>query len=422
MKCSECGALAADDDEDCPNCGKSLSASTSDPQEPNKYYCEDCNDELEYISTYKQWYCYNCQKYVDHPEPSSESTDLGLEPSKSVTKEVSEEVAPKEDIPEVGVDTVIEAGPDTIPESSPSIVSWEDEASEIEPEEDLEDEEELEEEDFDSEESVDHKLSEIKLYEATDKAAEISWDEALASEDAASVDLAHEPDIISLDSPDVDEYDPTVDEVSFEGGLVPEVESDVTEPNAHKLPVDAESDIEFEIDQSTLGLEPNLKQKSLQKLHDAWLRVNNLKGLIPDNKKILELESDLKSAMDGKLDTKDTLVLADESLDEVAKLEKELKDEIHNNVSELFHFVNAKMFLAKKIGFNVEELEEELDNISSLIARSEYHQAHSELDALLQKAFDLPKTQDEIMIGLDENSEIMKEFLEPRTIPATQIE
>ena len=422
MKCSECGALAADDDEDCPNCGKPLSASTSDPQEPNKYYCEDCNEELEYITTYKQWYCYNCQKYVDHPEPSSEPTDLGLEPSKSVTEEVSEEVAPEKDIPEVGADTVIEAGPDTIPESSPSIVSWEDEESETQPEEDIDVVEEPEEDEFYSEESDELKPSEIKLYEATDKAAELSWDEALESEDAESPKVVDDSDIISLDSPDVDEYDPTVDEVSFEGGIIPEVESDVAEPSAHKLPVDAESDIEFEIDQSTLELEPDLKQKSLHKLHDAWLRVNNLKGLIPDNEKILELESDLKSALAGKLDTKDTLVLADESLDEVAKLEKELKDEIHNNVSELFHFVNAKIFLAKKIGFNVEELEEELDNISSLIARSEYHQAHSELDTLLQKVFDLPKTQDEIMIGLDENSEIMKEFLEPRSIPATRIE
>ena len=80
------------------------------------------------------------------------------------------------------------------------------------------------------------------------------------------------------------------------------------------------------------------------------------------------------------------------------------------------------MFLAKKIGFNVEELEEELDNISSLIARGEYHQAYGELDSLLKRIFELPQTQDEIMIGLDENSEIMKEFLEPRANQATRIE
>jgi polyhydroxyalkanoate synthesis regulator phasin len=142
--------------------------------------------------------------------------------------------------------------------------------------------------------------------------------------------------------------------------------------------------------------------------------VNNLLGLVKDNTRLVELETELKTALKGELSPGEASTLADDSLEEVSKLEKEFKENIHADVSGLFHFVNSKIFLAKKIGFDVVDLEEDLDNISSLIARSEYHQSLKDLNELLQRVQNLPKTQDEIMIGLESDSEIISELLEPR--------
>jgi hypothetical protein len=156
-----------------------------------------------------------------------------------------------------------------------------------------------------------------------------------------------------------------------------------------------------------------LKKKAIAKLHQAWLKVNNLKNLNPDEPRVVALESELNEAVKGDFDAKDVIVLADESLEEAEKLEKEFQELIHVQVDSIYHIVHSKLILAKKIGFEVMELETKLDEISSIIAEGDYLKARNNLDLCLEEISALPKKQDEIMIGLDEQSDLIQELLEP---------
>jgi hypothetical protein len=309
-----------------------------------------------------------CQRYEDHPAPSEQPS-----PQPDAKPEVVEEseAGPDEQSMEAQLETT---------EQSPS-VDWATE----ETDEDMEDAE----------------------------PEEFSWDEAVDVED----DVGSEDIDFKVESEKEIEFEP-------ESEFKPEESDVIILTSTGDEPEDERDQGYFLATEKRIETEPepilpetahDLQEKAMNKLHDAWIKVNNLKGLILIHDRINELEAELKEALDGDLDPRDAIVLADESIEEITKLEKELKEKIHKSVSDLFHFVNSKIHLAKKIGFDVEELEEELDNISALIARSEYHRARGYLDKLLKRIFDLPKTQDEILIGMDEQSDILEELLQPQS-------
>jgi hypothetical protein len=389
MKCSECSETVEDGAEICPNCGKPLSTSAQEPEDDKKYYCYDCNDELEYISTYEQWYCYTCLKYVADPKPAE-------------APEPSEVIAIKSELEEPESQE---------PVKSEAEIAW-DEGVGISTDED------------DSEISAEVEITDDLSTTADDSGeecteAELSWDEAIELNEEVS-----ESEII-INEDAQEDFDSEASEEIIMAGPIAGIDSGVDD--IETVPIE---EVELEIDEDSMSSDMaeltseyieaindvELKKKAFDKLHQAWLKVNNLKSLNSDDNRISEIETELKSALEGKLDPGELIVLADESLEDSIKLEKELKEKIHKNISDLFHFVNSKILLAKKIGFNIENLEEELDNVTSLIAMGEYHQARHELNALLNKIYDLPKAQDEIMIGLEENSEIIQELLQPQAI------
>ncbi|WP_455392820.1 zinc ribbon domain-containing protein, partial [[Eubacterium] cellulosolvens] len=314
MKCPECGALAAEDDVVCQSCGKPLAVPSENIQGPKTYNCDECNEELEYITTYKQWYCYNCQKYLDHPAPTSEPS-----PSAPVQKTTAK-VSPDAEAIEKDTDADEELAAEPIIEP-PSSIGWDDDAvveleedeegegadQEVEDEDDAEvewgDENTVADEDEAEPETetggpIEPSTSEIEIYEATAEAAEIGWDEALESADAGSPEVIDDADVISLDSPDVEDYDPAVDEVTFEKDFVSEPASTAelttapvsppeSEAAAAELPTDDDLETEFELDESELEPSPakpgterdqvtggtDLKRKSIAKLHEAWVRI-----------------------------------------------------------------------------------------------------------------------------------------------------
>ena len=397
MECPDCGEPVTDADHACPGCGKSLVGLNLNEQDSKEYVCRSCGEELEFISTYKQWYCYNCQEYMDLPEPTSNEIQSDLKEKSDVLKE-------GQNIFDNGLDS--DAGLD--PESTTDI-SW-DEGDEG-TEEWLGD---------DEEEDISDETSENAAYDTEDdEVFGVADSEEDSDEDFGETELSWDDGDESITEEEPEEgYD---DADLFEESIHEEVE--INGPAE-----DEEIEIDFESDDSpmteeleipeTIELDENSGKDAnvLNQLHQAWLKVNNILGLAPEDERVIELKKKLKNALEGKLEQNDAITLANSSLEEVTKLEKDLKEMIHHNISDLFHFVNSKLFLANKIGFTVDDLEEELDNISSLIARSEYHQAYSDLKAILERVFELPKTQDEIMIGLDEKSEIIQELLGRRAI------
>jgi hypothetical protein len=398
MECPDCGEPITDADSTCSSCGKSLVDLNLENQDSNEYNCRSCGEELEFISTYKQWYCYNCQEYVDLPEPTS--NDI-----KSDQKERTEELKDDQNSLELAFDDEEDSESDLEPTAD---ISWDQG-------------EETAEENFegdvgegisdDTPENDAHNVEEPNGFGMADSEddpvedigeTELSWDDGDESTDDEEVEEEY-------DNPELSE-ETTHEEVEMK---VPSEEEEIEIDFGSD---DSYSDEEIEISTETIEIDDSLGDDTsvLSQLHRAWLKVNNILGLAPDDERVIKLEIKLKNALEGELEQNDAIILASSSLEEVAKLEKELKDMIHYNVSELFHFVKSKLNLAKKIGFTVDDLDEELDNVSSLIARSEYHQAHGYLEGLLARVLELPKTQDEIMIGLDEDSEIILELLEPR--------
>jgi hypothetical protein len=410
------------------------------PTAAKQYFCDECKEELEYITTYKQWYCYNCQKYVTISEQAA-----APKPESEAPVQLSDEVAESE---------------------SDSTVSWDsgDQPGSKEDEEELEGPETTEV--FDDDGELDHldERDESEESEGSEEpddsgevtddnpeGSELTWDETVefdVTEDVDDEEFEEEPQVIPLESTSIEDAEVKYEKInnsSIPNGTQfvatelaaaqetqksPVLQQKIEDIQPSNLAQEPEEDLEFEIDQDSIELEdaeqapksgitkgeskPKSSKETLNKLHQAWIRVNNLQGLIPNNERINTMASELKNALKGSIEPQDAAALAEKRLSEITVLEKEFKEIIHHNVSELFHFVNSKLNLAKKIGFTVDTLEEELDSISSLIARSEYHLAGKNLEELLQKIQTLPKTQDEIMIGLEEKSAIIQELLEPR--------
>jgi hypothetical protein len=460
MNCPKCGEHVEDDLDDCPSCGASLNDGSDTTQSEPLYHCEECQEELEYISTYKQWYCYNCQNYVDLPAPGeSPATKTIEEPTTSdeLEDQFERSIEPSSEDHSTAIDDddnvedglVEENGHDfedtEEDETSPEI-SWNENEGEDDDDEqnDINDGVEV---DLPEDDESDDEDSEFGL-----KEEELKWDEAFDTDDDEETDS--ESDAVEVTLPSEDDFSEDDDDDSDlesedKAIKLPETSvPDISETENVELELDDEpseyedneeedelaiseddfsdeisdepGDLEGDdepliiIEEPPQTLESGSDNGFLDRLHQAWVQVNNLKGLAPENARLSELEEELNIALKGDLEPDNALQLAEDSLKEVPCLEKELKESIHHKVSELFHFVNSKIFLAKKIGFEVEEIEENLDNTSSLIARSEYHQARKNLEELLQQILDLPNTQDEIMIGLDENDEAIAELLEPQ--------
>ena len=174
-----------------------------------------------------------------------------------------------------------------------------------------------------------------------------------------------------------------------------------------------DSDTDSDEDSDDESVTPELKKRAMSKLHSAWLRLNSIKEIYPGNEQLLSIETELKDLLSGNNNPRDVIIIADESLEEMNIIEKELQNDSFGDVTNLFHFVNSKIALAKKIGFDVTDLEDDLDNVSSFIAMSKFPDAKAGLIGCMAKIRQLPKEQDEILIGLDEDSEQIKDLLEP---------
>ncbi len=379
MNCSKCGSQITDDGPTCPNCGAELEQSQQNDIASEEHLCSTCGDELEYITTYKQWYCYNCQEYVDLPPPSPSSPS----PSPSPEEE------PEPDLEIQGIDT------------DPELEQVEDGGSDVE----------------------------VSTNEIAED--ELSWDEVGVTETEPDIEFTFEVD---SEPTEVQEEGIDLEEISGEEMEITEPDSgieldpsSITDLSANEV----ESVVEFDDSELAfaseeqepiieLGETPReiknkigLEKEAIVKLHQAWVKVNNLKELRPDETRVLELGEELRKTMKGESDPKDAISLADHCMEVVDELEKELRDNIHHEISNKFHFVNSKILLAKNIGFDVDNIEEDLDSVTSMIARSMYHSAHKELEKLLQQIYNLPDTQDEILIGMDTDSEQLKELLRP---------
>jgi hypothetical protein len=442
MKCPDCGEIVTDDLGICPHCGSEMPDESNTQPKEIKHYCEVCNEELEFISTYKQWYCYNCQNYVDLPPPDQDAAPASKpEPEPEVELEMPSSPAPDleethdADSPEIGLDQddiefevdddsaedigseatdiVLPESMDTTSDDSGEELTWDDA---IEINESVVDESE-EHDEMPDEPMAEAEEPEDSIPIDTDSLnVTPSMPEALGNEFDADVESEGSPEEDTIELPET-----SVPDISASEEVELELDDDsIAMVSDESVPAEIETEIADEIEvifEESVGetaTDASEHRSAINKLHDAWLRVNNLLGLVKDNTRLVELETELKTALKGELSPGEASTLADDSLEEVSKLEKEFKENIHADVSGLFHFVNSKIFLAKKIGFDVVDLEEDLDNISSLIARSEYHQSLKDLNELLQRVQNLPKTQDEIMIGLESDSEIISELLEPR--------
>jgi hypothetical protein len=390
---------------------------------------------LEYITAYKQWYCYNCQTYVDLPEQkesdkttAASDTESGNEPGTlpDTPTPIAEDSKP--DTTD-NIDIIELATPSD--DATVTEISWDDaveldEEIDIDAGEDAEDqdgneEEDTEEQDGDEQKGVEEEQEDTGV-DLNDENVEIDDTDTLETIDFNETSDVH------FDSESESEHnseEPTTDNVIMAGTFAGvDLSSDTIENlSADQVEIEIDNDYapaveileipEHDSPKEPVTQDPDLKRKAIAKLHQAWVKVTSLKGLTVSDPRVLQLEEDLKRFLDGKYDPLDCIVVADESIEESNKLEKELREIFHQEISDLFHFVNSKIFLARKIGFNVEALEEHLDNISSLIARGEYHQARSELEYCLIEIKALPEEQDEIMIGLDLQSDIMQELLEP---------
>ena len=75
MKCPNCGSQVDEYDEVCAQCGNTIESLDNNSDSATIYSCNECGEELEFITAYKQWYCYNCQTYFDFPEQKEMSKE-----------------------------------------------------------------------------------------------------------------------------------------------------------------------------------------------------------------------------------------------------------------------------------------------------------------------------------------------------------
>jgi predicted RNA-binding Zn-ribbon protein involved in translation (DUF1610 family) len=404
MNCPECEVQILNDVNinECPNCGANIGKSSSTKASPEVYNCESCGEELEYITTYKQWYCYDCQSYVDHPAPTDNGeSKIDLDPG-NIDESTSDPVQVH------GQDLGEAQEPYEHEETSWAKTEKESIISDTEPNDDFEwvDDEE-DEEDEEDEKDEDHEDEEV------DEDEDSHYEDEDVEDDDETIDFEINDDVELGESVDeelrkeVEEFEP---EPKIELG-----ESSIEEVSENDVEVEFfEDGADFEIEETdeTVSTEPDLLQKALAKAHSAWVKVNELKNLYPDDKHILKLEFELKEILKGDADPADTLIVAEESIEELTAIEKELLNNAHDEVSNIFHIINSKILLAKKIGFEVTNLEDRLDNVTSLIAMGQYKEAHKGLMTCSKNIRDLLEDQSEILIGLEEGSELIDELLE----------
>jgi predicted RNA-binding Zn-ribbon protein involved in translation (DUF1610 family) len=428
MNCPECGAQLSDEIDvnviKCPNCGAKVEKSTSVEDSSEVYNCDTCGEELEYITTYKQWYCYTCQTYMDHPAPTEirgpktdnepvkledHLNDPGLEHDQNsdhaedkdehISWSISqEELGNHDDEPNESLEWVDDKHFQEDDESDDEI----DDESDDESDDKLVDDEESEFEDLEDVDIEDFEDDDDDDYEPDHEEKE-GEDDFELEEDEVDLGESIDEDLRK----EVEDFEP---EPKIELG-----ESSIEEVSENDVEVeffDHGSDFEIEETDDTISVEPDLKQKALAKAHSAWLKVNDLKKMYPDNQQIQNMEHELKEILKGDADPGETLIIAEESIEELVAIEKELLNNTHDEVSNIFHIINSKILLARKIGFDVTNLEEELDKVTSLIAMGKYKDARKGLKACSKIIRELPEVQSEILIGLEEGSELIDDLLE----------
>lgn len=465
MLCPKCGIQIDDESGTCPECGAEIQIKTQTALNPETYTCDGCEEELEYITTYKQWYCYNCQTYLDLPPPGEEEVGpVQKERIDSVQDEFDkdletrvEDAMDREKTKEEGTEVSDEV---EVEFESETAFSWDDGVSESadeeqeEPSRDIDSGEDFEPEpeeeidlSWDEDEGTEKENDEDELNFEIEGDAEIDFE--VYAED--ELDLEEEPKEgsnkilepeLESDYEQLEEFEPESD---FDESIPVEYEDIENEEKDESIELgestieeDSEAELELEFYEEELmegeyiqdlnedvtvtgdENERSLKEKALTKLHLAWVRVNKLKKLNPNEPRILDLETELQEALKGEFDPMDGIILADESLEDAEKLEKELKESIHNNVDNLFHFVNSKIILARRIGFDVMELEDKLDDASSTIARGDYLEAKDNLQSCLSTIYELPKTQEDVLVTLEDRAEIIQELLEPLEVDGIQ--
>jgi hypothetical protein len=444
MHCPECNNIIADGSTTCPECGSSIDNHNSDAAETDLakpkshsdlsegYACETCGEELEYITTYKQWYCYTCQTYADLPPPK-ESSELELE--------LDDELDSIEEEFELEGVELTDSDEFTADDKDPTAGRDIDYKHDVDEEFDFEIDETDE-----SEESEDSEESEEVL---TDITGDDAGEEVLVVDEDGDEIFIEDDDILEPELEEIPdesesiEADSELDEsitIDFEDVEFEEDEEhsiELGESNIEEI-VDPEIEIEFYEEESnnngyvpvldeeivlkeTDSEETILKKKALAKLHQAWVRVSNLRSMYPTDSRILELESELKETFKSDFDAMDGIILAEESTEEAAKLEKEFSENLHSEVDNIYHFVYSKIILGKKAGFGVFDLENELDEISSQIARGEYLRAKKGLETCLAKIQGLPNAQKDVMANLDPGSELMMDLLEPLPKPKQKV-
>ncbi len=427
MKCPECGNTIDDGLNTCPECGAGIGTQTSQPNLQKAYACTKCGEELEYITTYKQWYCYTCQTYADLPPPDERKIEIGKplkpedEPNLKLETEIEEEfdegnnftwddeVKGKNEeenqnkLEEEYADEVDEEYEDEVDEA------YDDDDEEGEIEFEVDDNSDLEldsdqesEVSEESEDSEENHILDAEMESGTNKPEQFQSESDLG-----------ESVIVDYEEVEIEEKEGSIElgESSIEDN--PDIELEVELYEDELVAEDYLPKLEEKIRVTGKENDVELRIKALSKLHHAWIKVNKLKELSPNDPRILELETELRAAIKGEIEPIDGLVLADESMEDAIKIEKELKENIHIKVDDLYHFINSKIILARKIGFNVTELENKMDDISSIIARGEYLKANNELMLCLNEIKTLPITQSEILIGLEVREELIKELLEP---------
>jgi hypothetical protein len=411
MQCPECGIQLEETQSSCPDCGAELIGNLNANKSSKVYTCENCNEELEYISTYKQWYCYNCQVYVDLPAPGDDETE-------SERSQTSTDIKGTGSITEIEHNDMLEKEENDDFDTGPKDESQED----IENESDdwLNDDDE----DFDWE--VDSDGSETDASFELDEGSSLEEDAEIVVDNAHQDEKPESFDEAGIEYDEVDDiyFSPQQDEnlrheiEDIEPEPVLELgESTIEEVGIEEIEIEfQEDDFGSDLDEDSdedLPVTPELKKNAMTKLQAAWFRLNSIKENYPNNEQLLSIEAELKDLLSGDNNPRDVIIIADECLEEMNSIEKELQQDSFGDVTNLFHFVNSKIALAKKVGFDVTDLEDDLDNISSFIAMSKFNDAKTGLIGCIDKIRRLPNEQDEILIGLEEDSEQIKDLLEP---------
>ncbi len=389
MNCPECNTSLNDDITTCPTCGANVAKDRFTSSQTTSYHCDKCGEELEFISAYRKWYCYNCQIYLNFPPP-------GEPVIKKQTAEISKVTVKSESKTDNEIiESSMELGSEEDMDRADSVdgVDVGDEKEDAKAEdgkEDADDSDQINDDDISYDENELHENDNINFFEMNEDTVEWS---------GTAVEL--ETDEI-IDNPIIKLGESSIEEVSEEEV---EIEFEELSESNEELIFEPESIEELE--------SPDLKNKAMAKLHAAWIKLDILLTKYPSNQQLQSIETELKEAMKGNISSCDVLILAEDNIDEIDRIDKELQQNIFSDVSTVFHFVNSKIAIARKIGFEVGSLEDAMDNVSSYIAMGKFSEASKALHECLLRIRALPDSQGDLVHELTEKQEQLTDMLEP---------